>query len=337
MIDAALAAEILRLYHVEKWKRGTIARQLGVHHDVVDRVLSNDGVPRPRTSRPSKLDDYLPFILDTLRRWPRLTASRLFDMCRERGYRGSADHFRHMVARYRPRPEAEAYLRLRTLPGEQGQVDWGHFGTVKMGRAERKLLAFVIVLSWSRAIFVRFFMGACTENFLRGHPTGCSPSSTAFDYAHLVKGSRRHRAIPAAGSPHNGLLDIIAADRHRPQRTLGGVVVDRQPPVVEVATQRRLELQRVAQGLAHGALRQHRCLRGRHPCEELVRDRHRVLLAQIAPRVVVELARFGDAFDGIELTDALDRLLREPGLAPLRVDEFAPRVRPARDLGRALG
>ena len=83
MIDPKLEAEILRLYHVEKWKHGTIASQLGVHHDVVERVLSNEGVPRPRLARPSKIDDYLPFILDTLRRWPKLTARRLFDMCRE--------------------------------------------------------------------------------------------------------------------------------------------------------------------------------------------------------------------------------------------------------------
>ena len=51
-------------------------------------------------------------------------------MVRERGYIGSPDHFRHIVARYRPRPAAEAYLRLRTLPGEQGQIDWAHFGKI---------------------------------------------------------------------------------------------------------------------------------------------------------------------------------------------------------------
>jgi hypothetical protein len=39
-------------------------------------------------------------------------------MVRERGYCGGPDHFRHLIAHYRPRPKAEAYLRLRTLPGE---------------------------------------------------------------------------------------------------------------------------------------------------------------------------------------------------------------------------
>jgi len=169
MIPPELEAKILRLYHVEKWKVGTIADQLGVHDDVVARVVASDGVPRARPSRPCRIDPYLPFILDTLRRYPRLPASRLYDMCRERGYRGSPDHFRHLIALHRPRPPAEAYQRLRTLPGEQAQVDWAHFGRVQIGRAVRSLVAFVIVLSYSRQTFLRFFYGQSTENFLRGH------------------------------------------------------------------------------------------------------------------------------------------------------------------------
>lgn len=67
------------------------------------------------------------------------------------------------------RPKAEAYLRLRTLPGEQAQVDWGHFGHLTFGRARRPLMAFVMVLSYSRQIFLRFFLDARMETFLRGH------------------------------------------------------------------------------------------------------------------------------------------------------------------------
>lgn len=49
------------------------------------------------------------------------------------------------------------------------QVDWGHFGHLEIGRARRPLMAFVTVLSWSRQIFLRFYLGAHMENFLRGH------------------------------------------------------------------------------------------------------------------------------------------------------------------------
>ena len=163
-------AQILRYYHAEKWRIGTIATQLHVHHSVVRRVLKQAGLPRPGPPpRARQIEAYLPFILQTLEKFPKLTASRLYGMVRERGYRGSPDHFRHLIASHRPRPKAEAYLRLRSLPGEQAQVDWAAFGYITIGRARRPLMAFVMVLSYSRQIFLRFSLDARMENFLRGH------------------------------------------------------------------------------------------------------------------------------------------------------------------------
>lgn len=168
-ISSELEAHIVRLYHVEKWRCGTIARQLKIHRDTVRRVLAQSGLPRIGPVRRSMVDPYLPFILQTLEKFPTLTASRLHAMARERGYQGAQSQFRHQIALHRPRPAAEAFLRLRTLPGEQGQVDWGHFGHLQIGRARRPLMAFVMVLSYSRAIYLRFFLDARMENFLRGH------------------------------------------------------------------------------------------------------------------------------------------------------------------------
>lgn len=170
MIAATLEAEILRLYHAEHWPVGTIATQLGVHYHTVRRALIRAGqISPPQDKRPSKLDPFIPFIVETLQKYPRLRASRLFDMVQQRGYRGGPSHFRDLVARLRPRPPAEAFQRLRTLPGQEAQVDWAHFGKIRIGQAERRLLAFVMVLSWSRQIFLRFFWGDATPNFLRGH------------------------------------------------------------------------------------------------------------------------------------------------------------------------
>jgi transposase len=173
VISVELSAQILRLYQAEQWRIGTIARQLHVHRDTVRRVLAQAGVPAPVLPlRPSRVDRYRPFILQTLAKFPTLTAARLFVMVHERGYRGSPEHFRHLIAGIRPRPAAEAYLRLRTLPGEQAQIDWGHFGHLQIGRARRPLMAFVMVLSYSRAIFLRFFLDARMDSFLRGHVEG---------------------------------------------------------------------------------------------------------------------------------------------------------------------
>jgi transposase len=169
-ISDDIKAGILRYHHVEKWRVGTIARQLNVHHTTVKRVLSETGVSKHSILvQESMIDPFLAYITETLQRFPDLTASRLYNMVKERGYPGSRDHFRHLISFYRPRKIAEAYMRLRTLPGEQAQVDWGHFGYMTIGKAKRPLMAFVMVLSYSRKILLHFYLNQRTENFLRGH------------------------------------------------------------------------------------------------------------------------------------------------------------------------
>ena len=169
-IDKETEAKILRYHFVEKWRTGTIAKQLGMHYSVIDRVLAQAGLPKiERTRRTSIIDPYLPFIIETLREFPTLTAARLYDMAKQRGFKGCSSLFRQRISELRPRKLPEAYLRLKTLPGEQAQVDWGHFGHIQIGKAKRGLMAFVMVLSWSRQIFLRFYLNQQMENFLRGH------------------------------------------------------------------------------------------------------------------------------------------------------------------------
>lgn len=171
-IDAEIKAEILRLYHVENWPRGTIARQLRIHHSTVTRVVEQDGqTPVVRLRRRRQVDAYMPFIEEQLLRYPRLTAARLHGMLKERGYSGQPSQFRAIVAKLRcqaARP-VEPFQRLSTLPAEQAQVDWAHFGHLQVGQASRPLMAFVLVLSYSRAIFLRFFLSQNLSNFMYGH------------------------------------------------------------------------------------------------------------------------------------------------------------------------
>lgn len=77
-IPPELEAQILRFYHAEKWRIGTIATQLHVHHGTVARVLAQSGLPPIGVARrASAIDPYLPFIRETLETFPSLTASRL--------------------------------------------------------------------------------------------------------------------------------------------------------------------------------------------------------------------------------------------------------------------
>jgi transposase len=218
MIAQALQAEILRLHHSEGWPIGTIARQLRVHHSTVRRVLVQAGVPEVRNARTSMVEPYRAFIAETLAAYPSLRASRLYQMVRSRGYPGRPDHFRALVARLRPRPAGEAYLRLRTLPGEQGQVDWAHFGKLNVGRAQRPLMAFVMVLSYSRHLFLRFYFGAAMANFIRGHVEAftsfnASPRIVLYDNLKSAVLERVGDAIRF----HPRLLELAAHYRFQPR------------------------------------------------------------------------------------------------------------------------
>jgi transposase len=170
MISGEIEAKIRRLFFAEHWKVGTIAAELGLHHETVKRALNLDERPPPPRRVPSTiLDPYKPFIIRTLEKYPRLRATRILEMVRSRGYRGSYEQLKRYVRETRPERQKEAYLRLRTLPGEQAQVDWGSFGKHEVGRAKRQLSCFVMVLSWSRALYARFFWDQKLESFLWGH------------------------------------------------------------------------------------------------------------------------------------------------------------------------
>ena len=169
MIPAAQVVEIRRLFFAEHWRVGTIVTQLGVHPDTVRRALETDRFARPAVVRPSLCDPYRAFLQATLQQYPRLRATRLFEMVKARGYPGSVVQLRRVVRTLRPVPVAEAYLRRTLLPGEEGQVDWGSFGRIPIGHAMRPLSAFVLVLSWSRALHAVFTLDQTLESFLRGH------------------------------------------------------------------------------------------------------------------------------------------------------------------------
>lgn len=123
MLDAETSAEIRRLYYAEHWKIGTIATAKGVHPDAVRRALSEPGLRGAKRAARAKITDaYLPLIRETLDKYPRLRATRLYQMLCARGYRGSAVQLRRVVRSIRPR-QVEAFTVLTALPGESAQAD----------------------------------------------------------------------------------------------------------------------------------------------------------------------------------------------------------------------
>lgn len=173
MILPETKIKIRRLFFSEHWKIGTIAKQLGVHTDTVRLAIESDMFKSGPRDRTTVTEPYLDLIHQTLKEYPRLRASRLYEMLKDRGYKGSVVQLRRVVRKIRPTIQ-QAYLRLETHPGEQAQADWASFGIVAIGRAKRKLSCFVMTLSYSRALYLEFFFDQRLESLLAAHVHGFS-------------------------------------------------------------------------------------------------------------------------------------------------------------------
>jgi transposase len=198
MISAEQTATIRRLFYAEHWKIGTIAAQLGIHPETVRRALQTERF-NPERPRSSIVDPYREFIRNTLEQYPRLRATRLHQMLQERGYKGSIVVLRRVVRTLRPSVK-EAFFRLTTLPAEQAQCDWASFGEVTIGSARRRLCGFVLTLSYSRALWLEFFLDQTIENFMRGHVNaftewGGAPRTILYDNLKSVVLERYGEAV----------------------------------------------------------------------------------------------------------------------------------------------
>ena len=165
-------AEMRRLVLVEGWRVQAVARKFGCHHSVVRRAVAEAEERKPAQQQPSQLDDHKPYIVERLAKYPELTAARLLLELRERGYPDGIARVRRFVAKVRVRPNRKAFLRVEFDPGEQAQVDWGSFGHLRVGHTKRNVSGFVMVLSWSRMLFVDFAFDQKLDTFLRLHRGG---------------------------------------------------------------------------------------------------------------------------------------------------------------------
>lgn len=211
-------AEIIRLHYAEHWPVGTITTQLGLHPDVVKRVLGL-GDPRPDgPRRPRIVEPYHDFIVEQLTQYPRLRATRIYDMVRDRGYAGAVTTVRRYVAEVRPPPRREVYLHTEPLVGEQAQVDWAYVGKLAVPGGTRALWLFVMVLAYSRAIWAEFVIDLTVHSLRRSLVRSAqafagSTRQWLFDNPKIVVLERQGDAIRF----HPLLLELCAAMRVQPR------------------------------------------------------------------------------------------------------------------------
>jgi transposase len=169
-MDAELWAEIKRLYAIEKMRITDIARRLRIDRKTVRRAIQSERVPVVVRAKPHQtlLSPYTGALNERLKAYPRLPATVLYQELQKLGYLGSLRILQDYLKGIR-RQAKEVFLRIETPPGEQGQCDWANCGTVKIGRVLRKLSAFVMVLSYSRLLYVEFTLSQCLEDFIQCH------------------------------------------------------------------------------------------------------------------------------------------------------------------------
>ena len=159
--------------HDHHAQRGLNAAQIAEALDLDARTVATWlAEPRFRPRRPraraSKLDPYKP----TIRRWldaHRYSAQQVFQRLREEaGYTGGISILKDYVRQVRP-PRTPAFLTLAFAPGECAQVDWGSWDAVTVGETRRRLSLFVMVLCYSRLLYVEFTLSQTMEQFLACH------------------------------------------------------------------------------------------------------------------------------------------------------------------------
>lgn len=169
-MDIETWAYIRRLYFIEKFPKRAIARHLGMDRKTIRQAIAKEEFKpeEERKGRPSKLDPYKEDISELLGKYPDLSSTRVLEEIQKKGYQGSLPLLKIYLKGLKA-GRKEAFLRIETLPAEQAQVDWANCGSIQVGNSQRKLYCFVMVLSYSRMLYLSFTLSQCLEDFMQAH------------------------------------------------------------------------------------------------------------------------------------------------------------------------
>lgn len=147
----------------ENLSSGQISKRLGMPRSTVVRHLSQPRQPAPRKAKGGggKLAPYRELVAQLVSEGP--NAAQIFNHLTAVGYSGGATLVRNLVREIRP-AKHEAFLTLKFAPDKMAQVDFATCVLVSVDGERRKLRAFLMVLGYSRRLFVRLIMCASPGN-----------------------------------------------------------------------------------------------------------------------------------------------------------------------------
>jgi transposase len=168
MIDFELFTRIKNYHEQRGLGPAQIARELNLDPRTVAKWLDTTRFrQRNSTPRSSKLDSFKDSIIRMLETHP-YTAVQILQRIREDGYDGAYTILKDYVRKVRPR-RSPVFLKLAFAPGDCAQVDWGAHGLIRVGDTFRRLFFFVMVLCYSRLMYVEFTLSQTMEHFLACH------------------------------------------------------------------------------------------------------------------------------------------------------------------------
>ncbi|GAB6876601.1 IS21 family transposase [Thermaerobacter litoralis] len=198
MLKGGSLMDILRL-KAEGLSVREIARRTGLSRNTVRKYLRQPEPPRykPRPAKASKLDPFKPYLEQRVAQGV-FNANRLLRELRAHGYTGGKTILKEFLRPHRPPRVPRAVVRFETAAGAQAQVDWGEFPYTDPRGRRRKVYGFVMVLSYSRAMYVEFVEQQDLSTLLRCHlhafaALGGVPKEILYDNMKTVV-LRRHRA-----------------------------------------------------------------------------------------------------------------------------------------------
>jgi transposase len=167
MIDYPTWHRMKELAERDRLSAAQIASALGLAARTVRKWLKETYRPRKRVQRASALDPFKGQIMGMLKEHP-YSAVQVLATLKDQGFTGGITTVKDYIQQIRPRGQ-EAYLTLSFAPGECAQVDWGSWEVIAVGNTRRRLSFFVMVLGYSRMLYVEFTLGQSQEHFLACH------------------------------------------------------------------------------------------------------------------------------------------------------------------------
>lgn len=146
-----------------------IARRTGISRNTVKKALSQRRLWSYKARGPvrSKLDAFKPYLEERVAVGV-TNGVRLLAELRQMGYTGGYTLVREFLKPRRQVAKPLATVRFETKPGEQAQVDFGVFVCEHNGKRSR-YYAFVLVLSYSRMLYVEFVEHQDLSTLIRCH------------------------------------------------------------------------------------------------------------------------------------------------------------------------